>query len=67
MTATTILQTNDATEWAQFFVRTKMENNWTIDDYTGGYTMHFRIDEGLMLAWFANAMCAQMDATKETH
>ena len=46
-----LLTTNDAVVWAEEFVRTKKEQNWTLDD----------IDEGLMVGWFANAMCAQMD------
>lgn len=41
----------DASVWAAEFVRHMKKNGWTIDD----------IDEGLMLGWFANAMCAQMD------
>jgi hypothetical protein len=45
----TLMQTNDAMVWAVEFVRTLKENNWTIED----------IDEGLMVGWFANAMCAQ--------
>ena len=47
-----LLQTTDAKVWADEFVKTKNNMGWTIDD----------IDEGLMIGWFANAMCAQMDA-----
>jgi len=31
------------------FQKSKKKNKWTLDD----------IDEGLMIAWFANAMAAQ--------
>ena len=48
-----LLETADAAVWAKEFVRIKRETGWTIDD----------IDESLMIAWFANAMCAQMDST----
>jgi hypothetical protein len=41
----------DAKVWADFFMRTKKEQNWKIED----------IDEGLMLGWFANAMMAMHD------
>lgn len=44
-----LLDTNDASVWAAEFVRIKNEQQWTIDD----------IDEGLMIAWFANAMYAE--------
>lgn len=39
-------ESTNAQEWAQMFIKTKKENNWTIKD----------IDEGLMIAWFANAI-----------
>ena len=44
-----LLETNDAMVWAEEFARIGRENNWTLED----------IDEGLMVSWFANAMCAQ--------
>ena len=44
-----LLSTNDAMVWAEEFVRIKEKNGWTLED----------IDEGLMVAWFANAMAAQ--------
>lgn len=44
-----LLETNDAKVWAEAFEKAKNINGWNIDD----------IDEGLMLAWFANAMTAQ--------
>lgn len=43
--------TTDAQVWAEEFMRYKEKNNWTLED----------IDEGLMLSWFANCLCAQMD------
>jgi hypothetical protein len=46
-----LLETTDALVWAKEFERIKKENNWTLD----------QIDAELMLGWFANAMCAQMD------
>ena len=49
MTESEMLQTNDALKWAEFFIESKDRMKWTLDD----------IDEGLMLAWFANAMAAQ--------
>lgn len=42
----------DASKWAEFFMQTKAEKKWTIDD----------IDLGLMIGWFANAMMAMHDA-----
>jgi hypothetical protein len=44
-----LLQTNDAMVWAKEFVSCLKKNNWSIEN----------IDEGLMVAWFANAMAAQ--------
>jgi len=44
----------DAQAWAKFFVATAKEQKWCIDD----------IDEGLMIAWFANAMMAMHDHVK---
>lgn len=44
-----LLQTNNAMTWAEEFVRIKKEKGWTLED----------IEEGLMVAWFANAMAAQ--------
>jgi hypothetical protein len=44
-----LLDTTDASKWAAEFVRIKQEQKWTLDD----------IDDGLMIAWFANAMFAQ--------
>jgi hypothetical protein len=44
-----LLETTDAMVWAEEFVRLKIKNKWTLES----------IDEGLMLAWFANAMSAQ--------
>lgn len=41
----------DAAAWAKFFMDTKAQNGWQIDD----------IDEGLMLGWIANAMMAMHD------
>ena len=41
----------DASAWAKFFMKKKLENNWTIE----------QIDEGLMLCYFANAMMAMHD------
>ena len=46
----------DAQAWAEFFVKTKEENNWEIKD----------IDEGLMIGWFANAMMAMNDHIYQT-
>jgi len=51
MTDTQLLKTIDARAWANEFVRIKNDKGWTLDE----------IDEDLMLCWFANAMCAQMD------
>ena len=48
---TELLQTTDARVWAEQFIVTMQKNGWTLED----------IDESLMLTWFANAMCAQMD------
>jgi hypothetical protein len=44
----------DAKAWAKFFIQTKKEGSWQIED----------IDESLMLAWFANAMMAMHDHLK---
>ncbi len=44
-------KTTDATVWAAEFERCKQKNGWSIAD----------IDEELMIVWFADAMCAQMD------
>ena len=44
-----LLATTDAMVWAEEFVKIKNKQNWTLSD----------IDEGLMVAWFANAMAAQ--------
>ena len=52
MKATELLQCTDALTWAAEFERIKQEQGWTIDD----------INEGLMIGWFANAMCAMRDA-----
>lgn len=41
----------DAKVWAEFFMKTKDEKNWSLDD----------IDESLMIGWFANAMMAMHD------
>ena len=41
----------DAKAWAEFFMKTKEENNWSLAD----------IDESLMIGWFANAMMAMHD------
>ncbi len=44
-----LLATNDAIVWAEEFVKSMKKNKWSLDD----------IDEGLMVGWFAHAMCAQ--------
>jgi hypothetical protein len=44
----------EAKAWAKFFIQTKKEKSWQIED----------IDETLMLAWFANAMMAMHDHLK---
>lgn len=44
----------DAQAWAKFFIQTKKEASWQIED----------IDESLMLGWFANAMMAMHDHIK---
>lgn len=44
-------QSADASLWAKAFVETKQKMGWTLD----------QIDEGLMLAWFANAMMRMHD------
>ena len=49
MTSAELLETNDAMVWAKEFVAIKKYMKWTIDE----------IDEGLMAAWFSNAMAAQ--------
>ena len=41
----------DSKGWAEFFIQTIKENNWSIDD----------IDEPLMHGWFANAQMAMHD------
>ena len=46
----------DAKAWAEFFIKCKFENKWTIDN----------IDEGLMISWFANAMMAEHDHIHQT-
>ena len=46
-----LLQSVDAKEWAEEFVKTKKSKRWTIED----------IDESLMVAWFAAAMMAVHD------
>lgn len=46
-----IHQNPDAKAWAEFFMKTAKEQNWSIKD----------IDEELMLGWFANAMMARHD------
>ena len=46
--------TMDAVKWAEAFEEHKQRNGWTVDD----------IDEGLMLAWFANAIMAGYDKAK---
>jgi len=46
-----LLETTDATVWAAEFERLKKKNRWTLE----------QIDPDLMVGWFANAMCAQMD------
>lgn len=45
----------DAVVWAKFFMETKEQNNWSLDD----------IDESLMITWFANAMMAMHDHLKQ--
>ena len=42
----------DALVWAKAFMEHKERNGWSLED----------IDEGLMLAWFANAMMAMHDS-----
>jgi hypothetical protein len=51
MSEVKLAETTDASVWAAEFMRTKKEQGWTLEE----------IDEDLMLGWFANAMCAQMD------
>ena len=51
MTKVNLHATTDAQIWAEEFMRHKTKNQWALQD----------IDEGLMLAWFANCLCAQMD------
>lgn len=46
----------DAKAWAEFFMHTLKENNWSIED----------IDESLMIGWFANAMMAMFDHLNNT-
>ena len=52
MSEVNLHETTDAVAWAAEFVRIKKEQGWTLD----------QIDKALMIGWFANAMCAQMDA-----
>ena len=42
----------DAAAWARFFMETAQKNGWRIEGP----------DEATMLGWFANAMCAALDA-----
>jgi predicted amino acid-binding ACT domain protein len=44
----------DAVAWAEFFMQTLKESNWTIED----------INESLMHGWFANSMMAMHDHLK---
>ena len=44
-------QNPDAKAWAEFFLQTLKDRNWSIDN----------IDEDLMTGWFANAMMAMHD------
>ena len=44
-----LLESTDATQWAEEFVRLKNMHEWTLE----------QIDEGLMVAWFANCLFAQ--------
>ena len=44
----------DAMAWAKFFIATKEDQSWSLED----------IDEELMLTWFANAMMAMHDHIK---
>jgi hypothetical protein len=46
-------QERDAQKWAQSFIETKKEKDWSLD----------YIDEELMIGWFANAMMAMYDST----
>jgi hypothetical protein len=46
---TELLETTDCTVWAKAFIEAKERNGWALKD----------IDEGLMMAWFANAFVAQ--------
>ena len=41
----------DAMHWAEAFVEHKERNDWTLED----------IDEGLMVAWFANYWSAVIE------
>ena len=43
----------DAMVWAEAFVQHKKDNEWSLEE----------IDKDLMVGWFANAMCAQMDSS----
>ena len=56
MEASELLQTNDAQVWAQEFMACRAKNGWSLEG----------IDEGLMIAWFANAMAAQEFAMSNT-
>lgn len=46
----------DARAWARFFIETKEQNDWGIDD----------VDEEMMIGWFANAMEAMRDHVNNT-
>ena len=46
----------DAMHWAEQFIQTIKDNNWSIDD----------IDEGLMVGWFANYWAAVHDPLQAT-
>ena len=50
----TIHTNPDAMAWAKFFMQTKSESGWKLED----------IDEALMVGWFANAMMAMHDHLK---
>ena len=45
-------RSTDASVWASAFMEHKERNGWSLEE----------IDEGLMLAWFANAMMAMHDS-----
>ena len=55
-------ETRDGLWWAEYFMATMKENNWTIED----------IDVDLMLGWFANAqmwmhdfICEERDTLRQ--